>query len=401
MILQLPNSCRIGKMSVYPTNWESKDADLSVLYVHYRFQDPDYKAKYPKGYPVKRRIGKEVITAADRRREVRGVLNNERRNLERGFNPILNRFVETSEFEIAPDTPFALALEKAFGLLQQSKSKNEIRKSLPYIQKACAQLHYDIYPVGQVRRKHVAALLEKIARNKEAAAGRPWGAPSYNHYRAYLIMLFRQLDICEACEVNLEKLPIRKGIKRRRVMLTDAELERIDKAMRAEFYTFWRFIHIFHRSGARMSEVMQLKKEHVDLAGRRAYVVVRKRAGDAEEMGKTITGDVLSLWQEVYNEAQPGQFLFARGLRPGSAAINEHQVTRRWRTHVKKKLGIRADFYSLKKKNTTEIVSKELEKIRLAQQAAAAVNSHTGTAMVEKHYDDLSGERLHQQLRAI
>jgi len=400
--LHLPNGCRIGKMSVHPTNWDTKDADLSTeWYVHYRFCDPDYAAKYPKGYQVKSRIRRDIVGIIPRQRDVRKMLDNEKKNLERGFNPILNRFVETSELEIAPDTTFALALEKAYELLQASKTKNEIRKALPYIRAACSQLRYDDCPIGQVRRKHVAALLEKIARNKEVAAGRPWGAPSYNHYRSYLIMLFRQLDICEACEVNLEKLPIRKGIKRRRVMLTDGELERIDKAMRAEFYTFWRFIHIFHRSGARMAELMQLKKEHVDIPARRAYVVVRKRAGDAEETGKTITGDVLSLWQEVYNEAQPGQYLFARGLRPGAAAINEHQVTRRWRTHVKKKLGITADFYSLKKKNTTEIVSKELEKIRLAQQAAAAVNSHTGTAMVEKHYDDLSGERLHQQLRAI
>ena len=401
MSLQLPNGCRIGKIGMHPKNWENPDADVSIeWYIHYRFHDPNFVDKYPDGALVKVRGMNYISAQADRRRVIKGLLDNEKKRLLEGYNPILKRIVDANDLEISPDTPFPNALEKAYQLLPSSKSKKEVRKALPHIKKALVLLRYSAIPIGQVRRKQVVAILAKISRTKEEQ-GKEWGAASYNHYRSYLIMLFKQLDICEAVELNLEKVPIRKGIKRRRAVPSDEDMDLIDQEMRSKFYTFWRFIHIFHRSGARMAELMLVRKENVDLKNRKVYVVVRKRDGDAAEVAKTITRDVLSLWQEIVDEAKPGEYLFARGLRPAPIPINEHQVTKRWRIHVKKKLGITADFYSLKKKNTTEVISRELEKIRLAQQVAATQNSHTSTAMVQKHYDDLNDERLHNQLRAI
>jgi integrase len=402
MSLQLPNHCRIGKISVHPANWLDVDADPTIeWYIHYRFHDPNYRDKYPKGYPVKRRNMNDIPDLATRRRVVKGLLENEKKNLLNGYNAILNKFVEANELEISPAAPFLTALDKVYKLLPATKAKNEVRKALVYIRIAIIQLRYDGLPIGEVRRRHIVAILEKISRNKEEAASKPWGASSFNHYRSYFIMLFKQLDICEAAELNLEKVPMRKGIKKRRIMPSDEQLQHVDRAIRDKFYAFWRFIHIFHRSGARMAELMQVRLEDIDLAEGKFFVIVRKRNGDAEQVEKTIMRGVASLWEEVVAEASPGEYLFARGLKPGPVAINERQVTKRWRVHIKKKLGITADFYSLKKKNSTEVVSKELEKIRQAQQAAADQNSHKGTAMVQKHYDDLNDQRLHHQLRAI
>lgn len=401
MLLLLPNGCRAGKLSVHPANWQEQ-ADVSIeWYIHYRFHDPNFAGKYPKGFPAKTRGMNDIHDPVLRRRATKGLLENEKKRLEEGYNPILKRIVESNELEISPHTTFPTALEKAFKLLPKTRSKNEVRKALVHIQAAIIQLRYHAIPIGEVRRKQVVAALATVAKMREEETGKEWGAASYNHYRSYLMMLFKQLDICEACEVNLEKVPIRKGIKRRRIMPSDEDLALIDRRIRSEFYTFWRFIHIFLRSGARMAELMQVRKESVDLKARRVYLVVRKRNGDAEEVGKTITSSVLALWQEVFAEARSGEYLFSADLRPGPVAINERQVTRRWRVHVKEKLGIQADFYSLKKKFTTEVVSKELEKIQQAQQIAATQNSHTGIAMVQKHYDDLNDERLHNQLRAI
>lgn len=401
-MLELPNGCRSGKLSVYPSNWQSPDACVSHdWYIHYRFHDPVYAEKYPQGYPARVRGMNEVKDLRGRQRLTKVLLADEEEDLRRGLNPILGRFTEASELEISVHTPFPEALERALTLLPPTKTSKEIRKALVHIGRAVAGLRYDLYPIGTVRRKHVAAVLEKVARTRSEAIGRPWGAASYNHYRAYLIILFKQLNICEACEINLEILPVRRGVKMRRIIPSDQDMELIDQKIRDRYYTFWRFIHIFLHSGARMAEMMRLRYEDVDLAAGKFYPVVLKRSGDAQQVDKTIMRCVESLWREVMAEAKPGQFLFAKGLRPGIKAINEHQVTKRWRIHIKQKLGIVADFYSLKKKNTTEIVSRELEKIRQAQLTAAAVNSQIGTAMVEKHYDDLSGERLHNQLRAI
>jgi len=401
MSLPLPNGCHIGKLSVHPKDWLEATSITGDWYIHYRFHDPNFAQKHPKGKLVAVQGMNQAKTAAERRRITRGLIKNEEDRLQAGYNPILRRYVEISDLEISPQAPFSIALDMAYKLLPKSKAKNEVRKALKHIKAAIIQLRYDGIPIEKVRRKNVLAVLTKISRTKEEASGKEWGAPSYNHYRSYFIMLFKQLALCEAAEVNLELIPIKKGIKRKRAIPSDQQMEVIDQEIRAKYYTFWRFIHIFHHSGARMAELMQVRFQDVDLAASRFSVIVRKRNGDAEEEDKTIMRRVASLWQEVVSEAKPGEYLFARGLRPGPVAISERQVTIRWREHVKKKLGILADFYSLKKKNTTEIVSKELEKIRQAQLKAAEVNSQKGTAMVEKHYDDQAAERLHNQLRAI
>ena len=70
----------------------------------------------------------------------------------------------------------------------------------------------------------------------------------------------------------------------------------------------------------------------------------------------------------------------------------EHeQITRRWKRHIKDKLGIEADFYSLKHLNTDETAA------LLDLGDAAAHNSHTSTVITLKHY--AFGEKARQQER--
>lgn len=402
MSIFLPHGCRVGKISVHPANWESPEADPSATwYIFYRFHDPRYRQKYPKGYPVQLRGMNDIKTLSTKRRVTRGLIENELRKLAAGLNPILGHIIPASEREISPDCPFEAALKKAFEMLPPSKTKKEVGKALVHIGQAIKRLQYSALEIGEVRRRHAFAILQEISSCREAATGKPWGAASYNHYRSYLIMLFRQLDIAEACEVNLQKIPVRKGVKKRRIMPTDEELVLIDQQLQERFYSFWRFKEIFFRSGARMAELMKVRAQDVEMGRFGFWVTIYKRGGDAEQVFKTITPAVEDLWRELLTEAGPGDYLFSRDLRPGASPISEHQVTKRWRVHVKEKLGIQADFYSLKKKNTTDVVSAALEKIRAAQQVAADINSHTSTGMVQKHYDDLASERLHHQLRAI
>jgi len=88
-------------------------------------------------------------------------------------------------------------------------------------------------------------------------------------------------------------------------------------------------------------------------------------------------------------------YVFSRDLKPGPAVIRPDQINKRWYRHVKDKLKIQADFYSLKHLNTTEIVS------ALDEAAAARLNEHTSTAMVIKIYDVNREKRQHEQIRKI
>lgn len=100
---------------------------------------------------------------------------------------------------------------------------------------------------------------------------------------------------------------------------------------------------------------MKLTKDKVKIDEHYFIVTVLKR-GQPCEVKKPIKNSILNLWQEVYSEAKEGQFLFSKGLRPSDKRINANQTLARTR---KGKLGITADFYSLKHLNLDEVSDKK------------------------------------------
>jgi hypothetical protein len=96
-------------------------------------------------------------------------------------------------------------------------------------------------------------------------------------------------------------------------------------------------------------------------------------------------------------DCNPGDFVFSVGLRPGPTKIRSEQITRRWETHVKLKLGVTVDFYAHKHANTTEIIDEQDNN----ENDAAALNSHTSTAMVINIYDVKQQYRQHERLKKI
>jgi hypothetical protein len=118
----------------------------------------------------------------------------------------------------------------------------------------------------------------------------------------------------------------------------------------------------------------------VDLVNQE-YKAVIKKGGQYIEVKRPIKTIAVPFWKETITGAKPSHFVFTENLEPGPKKIRREQVTRRWEEHVKKKLGIQADFYKLKHLNTTEVVD------RLNEKEAAKLNGHVDTKMVKKHYD--------------
>ena len=87
-------------------------------------------------------------------------------------------------------------------------------------------------------------------------------------------------------------------------------------------------------------------------------------------------------------------FIFSKGLKPGPKGIRADQISRRWRVHIKKKLGITCDFYSLKHLNTDQTSA------RLGLSLASAHNSHKSTA-ITMTYAVNEKERMHEQLKKV
>ena len=114
-----------------------------------------------------------------------------------------------------------------------------------------------------------------------------------------------------------------------------------------------------------------------------------------KEVWRTIKDIVLPRWIQILNTCDDEDYLFSIGIRPGKKPIQPYQVTKRWYRLVKKKLGIKADFYSLKHLHTTEIV--EL----LNEEEAAKHNAHTSTAMVRNIYDVKRGTRKDSKVKGL
>ncbi len=137
------------------------------------------------------------------------------------------------------------------------------------------------------------------------------------------------------------------------------------------------FIQIFFHSGARRTELFSLRIENVYL-DKGYYQVFVKKGRKKRWVTKVIKEIALPYWREQIGDLLSG-YVFSVGLLPGNNPIRPEQVTRRWKRHVKDKLGITADLYSLKHLNTDEISAE------LSLMEAAKHNSHS-LQMAKKHY---------------
>jgi site-specific recombinase XerD len=131
--------------------------------------------------------------------------------------------------------------------------------------KAAIQLNYDFIEISKVRRSHIRIILEHCGKLQSRFSDN-----TFNHYRAYLNMLFNELLEVEAVESN----PV-KDIKKKTVTvmprptLSDEQRIKVNDHLQAKHPNFHRFLHIFFHSGARITELMKVRAKDVDLKTQR------------------------------------------------------------------------------------------------------------------------------------
>lgn len=385
-MLSLPNGCSCSKISVYPKGWDKGKISIDQdWYIHYRFYDP--AREKPKQVIIK---GMNIYkTLVERRSATKALLENEIHLLEnRGYNPFLGKLNEgSSAGEIHPDTPFIDALWKAYHTIQKAPTtKRDIKSAITGVERAAIRAGVAALPISQVSQKYIKRILQLCS---EVVPG--WSANRFNSYRSYLMMLFNELIEIEATDIDpVSKIKKQKTIKKMRTVLQPDQRKMINDHLKEKNYPFWRFVHIFFHSGARTTELMRVKKGDVDLAGQRYKVTIYK-GEKYTETWKVIKNVAIPLWIEVLNAAGPDDYIFSRGLLPGSGLISASQINRRWKRHVKNDLGIDVDFYSLKHLNLDETAA------ALSAQDAAKMASHTTPVITISHY--LVGEKERQDER--
>lgn len=386
----LPNGCKCSQLSVYPKNWDKPGASLKKpWYISYRFYDPTQDK------PVQRQIAgmNAFRTLEERRRMTRKILADELELLQvHGFNPFTNSFIKPiPEAGPQPDVldehaRFGDALELAYKNLKLAPSTmGDLRITIDKVKEAASNITADRQrvidiPLCELKKKHLRPVLEKCAIRKNDGQ---YSENQYNRHRTYLMVLFSEMEEVDAVEINLPgSLKKKKTVRRQREVLSLEQRIEIDTYLHADFYPFWRLLHIFFVSGARERELMDVRLEDVDLVKQRVKYLIMK-GGQYREEYRTIKTSVLHLWREVVSMAKPGDYLFSRGLVPGKERIRTDQIGKRWYRLVKKRKGVTADFYSLKHLHSTEM------KQELGASVAAAHNQHS-ELVLNKYYDTAS-----------
>lgn len=388
-MIQLPNGCYCSNLTVHPANWKQTSASVkSDWWIHYRFYDPNEKERYPKGKQciVKGGLNK-FKTVAERRAGVKVILEELLHMLQvEGYNPITNIIAQTNGLDINEQTTWYDAITYVAGKLKTANSTvGDIKSMLKYLKEAGDKIRIQHLTISQLSRKQVKLLLE-------AAGG---SNHRYNKYRSYLMMIFKELLELEVVENN----PIRELSKKAtnevlRNVLSPEERMRIQLHLKNAQPDFFRFIEIFFHSGARVVEMLAIRKKDVDLSAQ-TFVVTVNKGRKSRQMMRPIKNIVLPQWKALCEHAADDDYIFSVGLKPGHKMIRFEQITRRWKVHVKDKLGITADFYSLKHLNLDETSS------LLNSKDASAMAGHTTPVVTIKHYLVNEKQREMERLRNV
>lgn len=414
-MLQLPNNCRAGDFSITPKNWDKPNAPMNVKWkISYWFYDDNLSQR--KKIVIER--FNRVKTLKDKQKAMHTEIVQEKELLsKKGYNYITGKSFE-DEKEISERTSLLKALEYSLKNHHgDTDTKTDIRSSLKYISQAAKTLNYDTLPVGQVDKKHIKFILEEMANiktytdKKGNEKPKVWNDRMYNHTRAILSLLFAPLEEIDAVNINPVK-GVKKRKKLKKIRQTPTEKDReLLRTLKEINYPFFRLIQIFHHSGGRMKELLAVKKKDVtiDLSHKnpakhiQEYKITLKKGNKYEEVMKQIKDIALPYWQEMIALAvDNNQYLISAGLVPGyngGKPIRREQITRRWNLHVKKKLGITADFYSLKHLNITEMMDIIKDEKEVAKLTAHTVKKDNNT--MAKVYDMNNQKRKDDILKSI
>jgi site-specific recombinase XerC len=393
-MISLPNDCYCSELKVNPSNWKTLKKITKGWFIYYRFYDPIAKQKgqHVKGKLVTVQGMNHFKTVGDRRKATTQLLNDEIHRLKLGYNPILGDVQpDINSSFIDSRTPFINALEMVeSGFSAAPSTKSDFQVILRYVKEATAQLRLEAISIGSVTRKHIKLILAQIERNRGKESSH-----RYNKVRSYLMILFKELVELEAIDANpVREVSKRKKMERLRPVLSLEERTKVNEYLQEHDRPFWRFTHIFFHSGARLTELMKLRLQDVNLNNQTLKVTVIK-GRSRKEVLKPIKHIALPFWQEVVKDATEGQYLFAEGLLPGNEPIRTDQIAKRWYRHIKKKLKITADFYSLKHSNLDETAA------LLSLQDASVMASHTSVALTSKYYAIGEKDRQIERLRNV
>lgn len=351
---KLISGCSRTGVFISPRKYQtftSKSNFPKQWFVQCRFFDPDHIEQYPDGFQYRVKFSGDnlqelKLTAEVYKQEME--LNLDSKN----YNPISRTYMSERKGLLHPYMPFIKALEKANENLSPSWSKDhayEVSRCVKHVNEIKDKLHYSNLLINEIRTFHIKTILDELDLTDSV----------FNKSRSYLQSLFKELTQYGCCENNpVDNITKRAEILYIREIISEDKLQYVYRHLKTKCYSFFRYGKIFFYSGGRSSEFMQLQKKHVDIANQE-YQILIKKGKRKTWVKKVIIPAAVPYWKEILDlcESQD-DFLFSKGLLPGSNAISPKQISRRWKRHVKdseeikdnngKVIKVTEDFYTLK-----------------------------------------------------
>lgn len=376
----LRNGCSRTQVFFSPTNYRQLKSNKDLekdWFVECRFHDPSFSDKYPNGFQFRKRVN-GFPTLIERKTAMLIYRQEMERLLDQmHFNPISKKHMRSDSTELSPYMDSVTALENARQNIAGSPHHlKQIRCAVSRIIEAFHALGYAYLNILEIRLHHIKNALERLDLP-------PY---TYNKFRQYLSDVFIQLIEYGAADHNpcrdITKKKVSPGI---REILTDEDLEIIDPFLEEHHPSFYRYRMIFGMSGGRSAELFRVQRKHVRLDQQEYTVQIQKGRSYVWET-KIILLDALPYWLELLSTSKSGDdFIFSRGLMPGPTQISSTQITRRWNSHVKKRFGITADFYTLKHRFIDQLDALDDTPIIPLYNPAKTMASHKTDKMTERY----------------
>ncbi|CAL2077291.1 Site-specific recombinase XerD [Tenacibaculum sp. 190524A02b] len=397
--LILSNGCSSTIPKVTPKNWKisGKESIEKDWVIHFYFRDPLFKDKYPNGKQVRIKGMNEYKTLGERREATQILLEGiSDKLIKHRWNPITEEYM--NEDALADESSTMIDCLRYY-LKEKKISKDyrsDINSMINFLEVSINSLGLQFTSVSEIKRKDIRAVLKHQQQTRGISNNR------YNKYKAQMSGLFDDMIEDEVIEYNpvdkIKPLPVEKKL---REILSDKDRKRVYVHLKENYYTFWRFMMIYYASGARVKELLNVQVKDVDIYALEFKVTIQK-GGKPKEVLKPINKSVVSLWIEVINEQNtdrltinPKHYLFSRNLQKGIKPIRYEQITRRWKEHVKNKLGITADFAALTHLYADNIAAK------LDIKHAQRLRSHTTDRMMKQHYAVNEKQRQMDRLKNV
>jgi integrase len=335
----------------------------------------------------------------ERIREVKDLMSALKKKLLAGWNPIGTLPPVSAEMD-----PSKMTFNEALDFALKSKKPNLVDKSETdiggvknFAKAAAVKLGIDKMPVIQTRKLHIKQILVQIGHDRQQAYNREkrkvkrkWTGNSYNKYKGFLSLLFKELGEYEAVEFNpCSNISNQKEITTNiHKHSTEKETQAIKEHLHKNYPDFNNYLAFEYLTGMRPLELFRIRIESIDYFNQR--FVLEYYEGKTQQTRFIPIPNSLMRYLEDMNldTYPPTYYIFSDNFKPGPNCRGTNRsdyASRFWKMVIKDGLGINVSLYSFKGKGG--------EAKREAGIATGSVSAGFGHGSINMSYNYLHGEQ--------